>query len=68
MQMCVSTSRETLTVEASKSGIKIVQRDQPLPQLAGLKERRIDLQSTQESMQIGMACDLILTRNDNTRS
>ncbi len=63
MQAWIRTSRGILGIEASKSGIKVVQRDQALPQLVGQKERRIGLQSAQEGVQIVAAFDFSLTRN-----
>ena len=62
MNSRIRTPREILEIEASKSGIKVVQRDQALPQLRGLKEKRIGLQAAEEGLQILAVFDFRLAR------
>jgi hypothetical protein len=61
--MGIRTPRGILRIETSKSCIKVVQRDQALPQLLGLKERRIGLQAAKQGVQIVVAFDFTLARN-----
>ena len=63
MNSRLRTPRGILGIEASNPGIKVVQRDQALPQLLGLEERRIGLQAAEEGVQIVVAFDFTLARN-----
>src|ERR1700729_3602471 len=62
MNSRIRRPRGILGIEASKSGIKIVQRDQALPQSLRMKERRIGLQAAKEGVQIVVVFDFILVR------
>jgi hypothetical protein len=62
MNSRIRTPREILGIEASKSGIQVVQRDQALPQLRRMKEKRIGLQAAEEGVQIVAVFDFSLAR------
>jgi hypothetical protein len=49
-------------IELSKAHIKVVKRGEPLPQLAGQKERRIGLQAAEEAVKIVIASNFTLAR------
>ena len=62
MNSRIRRPRGILGIEASKSGIKIVQRDQALPQLPGLEQRNIGLEAAEEGVQIAVTFDFTLAR------
>jgi hypothetical protein len=59
----IRNHRGILGIEASKSGIKVIERDQAFKQLLVLKERRIGLQAADQAVKIAVAVDFVVERN-----
>jgi hypothetical protein len=64
MDSRIHIPRGILGVEATESGVKVVQCNQALPQMLGPKEGRIVLQAAEQGVQIMAAFDLAFARNN----
>jgi hypothetical protein len=57
VELYIRALRGSLGIKASKSGVKVIEREESLPQLLRLKQRRIVLQAAEQGAQIPIEFD-----------